>query len=80
MSIVWTGPRDDKTAIWEGFMLRAERVGRGAWWWNVYDNEGKLGCREVVDDDVKGETVRTGKLAREAAEAAARRYVEGQDD
>jgi len=71
--IVWTGPRDDKTAIWSGLQLRAERVEVGEWVWAVLSDSG-WSCFASSK-----KTVKNGKLAREAAEAAARKYVEGRD-
>jgi hypothetical protein len=60
---VWTGPRDDKTAIWRELKLRAVMTHLGLWlWW--------------VEGICSGE-INTGARAMAAAEAAARRYVEG---
>jgi len=80
--IVWTGPKNNKTARWEGLVLRAEMMDHGAWWWLVRRLvDAEIGQWLTVGDcwDHEG-LVKTGKLAREAAEAAARKYVEGRDE
>ena len=64
---------DDCTALWAGFMLRAEWMDDGYWWWCVYED----GSSEQVasPDDCEAEPCSTGEAARRAAERAARRLL-----
>ncbi|PHS10659.1 MAG: hypothetical protein COA78_10885 [Blastopirellula sp.] len=71
--IIWTGNlNDDCTAEWNGMMLRAEEMDRLQWWWAVYDADG-----EIIDDSNRhtSERFKNGKIARQAAEAAARQAI-----
>lgn len=70
----WSGDLDDDcTALWAGFMLRAEWMDDGYWWWCVYED----GSSEQVasPDDCEAEPCSTGEAARRAAERAARRLL-----
>jgi len=46
--INWTGEYDDYTARVDGYILRAEDMGAGLWWWCCYFPEGKQ--RDVYTD------------------------------
>lgn len=65
----WTGDLDDDcTAYWAGFVLRAEEMNRGRWWWAVSDLTTQQELESIHDHE--GERCRSGKEARMAAEAA----------
>jgi len=72
--IVWTGDLDDDcVARWAGLMLRAEWMDEDYWWWAVYDmenNEITIDASNEYDERVIG-----GKIAREKAENAAKKYL-----
>jgi hypothetical protein len=71
----WSGDLDDDcTAIWAGFMLRAEQMDERNWWWCVYE----VGSSEQIASSNDGEATpcTTGESARCAAEQAARRLLE----
>lgn len=65
----WAGDlHDDCTAEWAGFVLRAEWMNAGDWWWCVIE-----GDRQVASSNDASEQVpRSGEAARLAAENAAR--------
>lgn len=71
----WTGDlKDDCTALWAGFTLRAEWMHSHAWRWCVYDGEGDQHEQVASSNDEPGKWT-SGKAARRAAEAAARRLL-----
>lgn len=71
--IVWRGNlRDDCTADWNGLMLRAEMMGQGVWWWAVYGPDRRAA---EIDASWNHPPTRTGKAARQSAEASARSFV-----
>jgi len=39
-NIQWTGDHDDFTARVDGYILRAEDMGEGLWWWCCYHPDG----------------------------------------
>ncbi len=66
---VWSGDlRDDCTAKWAGFLLRAEKMDRGRWWYAVTDVRSGNVIAEGMD-------VRTGGEARLKCEEAIRRFL-----
>lgn len=70
----WYGDLDDDcTARWAGFMLRAEWMDDGYWWWCVYED----GSGEQVASSDGGDAERcsAGDVARRAAVSAARRVL-----
>ena len=72
----WTGDlNDDCSAEWNGLLLRAEAMSRTDWWWAVIDTATR---EQVASSHDEGLRVTTGKKARREAEAAARKWVEGQ--
>ena len=69
----WEGDLDDDcSARWFGFLLRAEWMDEGIWWWAVY---GKNGEGEVDSSNNYEVVVSSGEAARRAAEIAARKFV-----
>ena len=69
----WTGDIDDDcSARWSGFLLRAECMEEGDWWWAVSrENDG-----EEIDSSNNYEViVPSGEAARKAAEIAARKFM-----
>lgn len=71
----WQGNlRDDCTAKGAGLTLRAEMMDSSHWWWCVYDDA--TGDQVAVSHDTPPYRASTGILARVAAEAAAKRYLE----
>ena len=70
---VWSGDLyDDCTALWAGFMLRAEWMVDDRWWWCVYE-EGSDDQKASSNDSE--ELCRSGDEARSAAEKAARQLL-----
>ena len=68
----WEGDlKDDCTAVWAGFMLRAERMERRRWWWAVYDLSGPSNDEVASSWDTR-EQNHTGHQARCAAQQAVR--------
>ena len=67
LPIEWRGDLDDDcTAVWHGYMLRAEDMGQG-WWWDV------LGPRDEITSCYEhGGFTTDGESARAAAEQAVR--------
>lgn len=74
-SIHWTGDLDDDcTAKWSGLLLRAEWMNGHRWWWAVTD---AASCQEIDssnNDAYIGFEFTSGRVARAAAEKAAREY------
>lgn len=72
--ILWNGDlKDDCTAKWAGFMLRAEWMDEDYWWWCVYDmldNDNQIDSSNEYDERIIG-----GEKAREKAEEIARNYL-----
>ena len=69
--IFWLGDLDDDcSAVYRGYMLRAEDMGQG-WWWAV------SGPRDEIEDccERSGQLAADGPAARAAAEKAVRRYI-----
>ena len=70
----WSGDLgDDCTALWAGFMLRAEQMDKDDWWWCVYEDGSNEQAASSNDDDAT--PCITGESARIAAEHAARRRL-----
>ncbi len=70
--IEWVGNlKDDCHAEWKGIQMHAEQMDKNYWWWAVYDKE-----QEIIDSSNEHqEKFKNGKLARIAAETAARKYA-----
>jgi len=69
----WTGDlSDDCTALWAGFMLRAEEMDRGIWWWATYVDASN---QQIASSNDTGVSPSTGEEARAAAFRAARLYL-----
>ncbi len=70
--VEWTGNlNDDCRAQWNGIRMHAEQMGKRYWWWAIYDEK-----NEVIDSSNEyQERLKSGKLARQAAETAARKYA-----
>ena len=69
--VKWTGPRDDKTARIDGYVLRAAMLKKGLWWWGV----GYLTEEDVLNADISREPFpTTGKGAMQAAEWAMKKH------
>jgi hypothetical protein len=73
-SIAWTGDlNDDCKALWAGLILHAEQMDRKLWWWAVtIERTGEA----VADSHGSEDAVGSGKEARIAAEAAARKWLQ----
>ena len=70
----WTGDlSDDCTAVWAGFLLRAEQMDVDDWWWCVYDGDGR--ADPVAASNYERRRCTTGEAARAAAERAAKRFL-----
>ena len=72
-SPVWTGDLDDDcTARWAGFLLRAEEMERGSWWFSVTD----LPSGSVIhDSDRVGRRIDSASSARQECERAVIRFL-----
>ena len=69
----WTGDLDDDcSARWAGFLLRAEEMEDGVWWYAVHDVA--LGLT-IEDSTVLGADVHDSSTARQKCENAARRSL-----
>ena len=71
---IWKGNlNDDCTAEWKGMTLRAEEMDKAYWWWAVYGESG-----DIIDDSDSyyPEKFKKGKVAREAAENAAKKHMQ----
>jgi hypothetical protein len=69
----WTGDlQDDCTARWAGFLLRAEEMERGNWWYSVTD---LVSGATVEDSNFVGGFVGDGAEARKKCEEAVRRFL-----
>ena len=70
---VWTGDlADDCTARWAGFLLRAEEMERGSWWFSVCD----LSSGSVIHDSDRADRgIESGSIARAECEKAVRRFL-----
>ena len=70
--VEWTGNlNDDCHAEWNGIRMHAELMDKRYWWWAIYDEK-----NEVIDSSNEHqERYKNGKLARQAAETAARKYA-----
>jgi len=67
--IKWVGDlRDDCIAEVGNYMLRAEMMNRGNWWWCVYHKNKDGKNEEIASSNNKGLYGPTGKHAREFAE------------
>lgn len=70
----WSGDLDDDcTALWAGFMLRAEQMDED-WWWCVYLEGSNDQVASSNGDDAAVPTS-SGEAARAATENAARRLL-----
>jgi hypothetical protein len=69
----WSGdPEDDCTARWAGFLLRAEKMEEGVWWYAVTD----LSSGDTVEDsNLVAISVTDGHTARMRCEEAGRRFL-----
>jgi hypothetical protein len=72
--IAWAGDlNDDCKAQWAGLTLHAEQMDRNLWWWSVtIERTGET----LADSHNCGDTLRTGRDARNAAEEAAHRWLD----
>ena len=76
--VAWEGDlHDDCTAQWAGLTLRAEQMTRTHWWWAVFD---QTTGNTLADSNGVTDIARTGKAARSAAEAAARKWLQDGKD
>ena len=74
----WSGDlSDDCTALWAGFMLRAECMDEGVWWWATYLNEPDIQIASSNDSDA---LVATGEEARRLALHAARKFLNSNEN
>lgn len=70
---LWTGDlADDCSAQWAGFMLRAEKMKEGSWWYSVRDVASGLTVEDSTAMEVE---IRDGGAARMRCEEAARRFL-----
>lgn len=76
--VIWVGNLHKAcSANWAGMTLSCKEVTRTHWWWSVYD--GKTNS-VVMDSRMTYIRATTGKKARQAAEQAARQWLERDDD
>lgn len=77
MAVEWKGDLDDDcTAEWSGLLLRAEWMAGTRWWWAVSD---LASGKEIESSNTAGHweiDYSSGGMAREAAENAAREYLQ----
>ena len=72
-SPTWTGDlADDCVAYWAGLTLRAEWTNGSDWWWAVVD---QATGEEIASSNGQNHHVTSGEVARDAAEVAARTYL-----
>ena len=72
----WTGDLDDDcSSRWAGFLLRAEEMDEGFWWWAVYDEWADDPMRQVASSHDSSTACDSGSVARQAAEQAARGFL-----
>lgn len=75
--ITWTGDLDDDcTAIWKGLVLRAEWMNGKRWWWAVSDQATGVEIDSSNNEGYFDTPFLSGAEARQAAESAAREYVD----
>jgi hypothetical protein len=78
LPVTWTGDLStDCTARWAGLLLRAEQKNRTHWSWTVYDAKTRA---IIMDSRMWYGRATHGKKARQAAEQAARQYLEEDAD
>jgi hypothetical protein len=76
--VSWSGDLNtDCTARWAGLLLRAEQKNRTHWSWTVYDAKTRA---IIMDSRMSWGRATHGKTARQAAEHAARQYLEEEAD
>ena len=72
----WEGDlSDDCSASWVGLLLRAEWMDGEDGWWCFYDEWGADPENQVSSSNHVEESFTSGESAREAAEAAAKKYL-----
>lgn len=72
----WTGNlADDCSSRWVGFLLRAEEMEEGVWWWAVYDDWAEDPTVQLSSSHDSSEVCVSGQHARREAEQAARRFL-----
>jgi hypothetical protein len=70
----WTGDlRDDCTALWNGLMLRAEKMDHEHWWWAVTTESGS-GYEIDSSNNHEGQCP-SGEMARMRAEICAQDFA-----
>ena len=68
--VKWTGSRDDKTARIDGYVLRAEMMDKGLWWWSISYLTEDVASVYIADEPWPT----TGKGAMQAAECAMKEH------
>jgi hypothetical protein len=72
--VSWVGDLETNcTARWAGLLLRAEQKNRTHWSWTVYDAKTRA---IIMDSRMSWARATHGKKARQAAEQAARQFIE----
>jgi len=76
--VSWSGDlQTNCTARWAGLLLRAEQKSRTHWSWTVSDSKTRA---IIMDSRMSWARSTHGKKARQAAEQAARQYIEEELD
>ncbi len=75
--IEWAGDlNDDCAARWSGWLLRAEWMDKDIWWWAVSDDETGDEIDSSNNDGYFDVRFTSGAAARQAAERAAKEYMQ----
>jgi hypothetical protein len=70
---VWSGDLgDDCSSRWAGFLLRAEKMKEGAWWYSVTDLSSGA---TIEDSNLVATSVTDGVTSRMKCEEAVRRFL-----
>jgi hypothetical protein len=72
-TIKWTGSRGDYTAVSHGYILRAEMMDKGCWWWCCYRPD-----RTQSDPWTDDKWAKNGNQAKEFAIEAMNEHMKKQ--